>query len=232
MGLFVVALAPVVIIAFYLYYRDKYEKEPFWWLVVALITGGIITLPVIFFERLLEIPMYYLSGYLQAAWNAFVVAGFTEELFKFAVLMIIFWNNRHFNEKFDGIVYASFVSLGFAAVENLLYVVDGGYRIGLTRAITAVPAHALFGIIMGYRVGLARFYPKERRKQLTMALLFPILFHGIYDFILMSGHPYLIFVFVPFLVFLWIYGFKKLKNLSDRSIYRWISPDGAGQDKF
>ena len=224
MGLFVIAIAPVLIIAFYLYYRDKYEKEPFWWLVVALLAGGFITMPVIYVERLLEIPMYYLSGYAQAAWNAFVVAAFTEELFKFAALMLIFWNNRHFNEKFDGIVYATFVSLGFAAVENLLYVINGGFQVGLTRAFTAVPAHALFGIIMGYRVGLAKFYPKERRKQLVWALLMPILFHGIYDFILMSGHPYLVFAFVPFLIFLWIYGFKKLKNLSDRSIYRWITP--------
>jgi RsiW-degrading membrane proteinase PrsW (M82 family) len=228
MGLFAIALAPIVIIAFYLYYRDKYEKEPFWWLVVALIAGGIITLPVIYIERILAIPGYYMTRYFQAAWDAFVVAAFTEELFKFAALMIIFWNNRHFNEKFDGIVYASFVSLGFAAIENLLYVINGGYQVGLTRAFTAVPAHALFGIIMGYRVGLAKFYPEERRKQLTMALLMPMLFHGTYDFILMSGHEYLIFVFVPFLVFLWIYGFKRLKNLSDRSIYRWISPGKSG----
>ncbi len=224
MGLFAIALAPVIIIAFYLYYRDKYEKEPFWWLVVALLAGAFITMPVIYVERILEITMYYLSGYVQAAWNAFVVAAFTEELFKFAALMLIFWNNRHFNEKFDGIVYATFVSLGFAAVENLLYVINGGFQVGLTRAFTAVPAHALFGIIMGYRVGLARFYPKERKRQLVKALLMPILFHGIYDFILMSGHPYLVLAFVPFLVFLWIYGFKRLKNLSDRSIYRWINP--------
>jgi len=224
MGLFVIAVAPVIIIAFYLYYRDKYEKEPFWWLMLALLVGSIITIPVIWVERLLEMPMYYLSGYLAAAWNAFVVAAFTEELFKFSALMLIFWNSRHFNEKFDGIVYASFISLGFAAVENLLYVINGGFQVGLTRAFTAVPAHALFGIIMGYRVGLAKFYPGERKKQLTMALLVPILFHGIYDFILMSGHPYLVFAFVPFLVFMWIYGFKKLKNLSDRSIYRFLGP--------
>ena len=223
MGLFVIAVAPVIIISFYLYYRDKYEKEPFWRLVLALLAGAFITLPVIYVERILEIPMYSLAGYLQAAWNAFVVASFTEELFKFAALMLIFWNSRHFNEKFDGIVYASFVSLGFAAVENVLYVINGGFQVGLTRAFTAVPAHALFGIIMGYRVGLAKFYRDERKKQLARALLMPMLFHGIYDFILMSGHPYLVFVFVPFLVFLWIYGFKRLKNLSDRSIYRWMS---------
>jgi RsiW-degrading membrane proteinase PrsW (M82 family) len=224
MGLFAIAVAPVIIIAFYLYYRDKYEKEPFWWLVVALIAGGVVTLPVIFFERILELPMYYMQGYLHAGWNAFVVAAFTEELFKFVLLLLIFWNNPTFNEKFDGIVYASFISLGFAAVENLLYVINGGFQVGLTRAFTAVPAPALFGIIMGYRVGLAKFYPKERKKQLSRALFMPMLFHGIYDFILMTGHPYLVFAFLPFLVFLWIYGFKRLKNLSDRSIYRWLSP--------
>ena len=225
MGTLIVALTPVIIVAFYLYYRDKYEKEPFWWLALALVAGGMITIPVIFVEHILELPMYYMSGYLQVAWEGFAVAGFTEELFKFSAFMLIFWNNRHFNEKFDGIVYASFISLGFAGVENLLYVINGGLQVGLTRAFTAVPAHALFGIIMGYRLGLAKFYPGERRKQLTLALLMPILFHGIYDFILMSGHPYLIVVFVPFLVFLWIFGFKRMRNLSDRSIYRFISQD-------
>jgi len=153
MVLFVIAVIPVFIILFYLYFRDKYEKEPFWWLVVALLAGCIITVPVIHVERILEPPIYYLSGYASAAWNAFVVAAFTEELFKFAALMLIFWNSRHFNEKFDGIVYASFISLGFAAVENIFYVINGGVQVGLTRAFTAVPAHALFGIVMGYILG-------------------------------------------------------------------------------
>jgi len=222
MGLFAIAVAPVVIIAFYIYYRDKYEREPFWWLVTALLAGGIVTVPVIYVERLLGIPLLYLSGLIHAAWNAFAVAAFTEEIFKFGALFLIFWRNPDFNEKFDGIVYASFVSLGFATIENLLYVINGGIGVGITRAFTAVPAHALFGIVMGYRFGLAKFYPEEKKKQLFMAVFMPFLLHGIYDFILMSQHEYLLFLFIPYVIFLWIFGLKRMKSLSDRSIYRWL----------
>ncbi len=223
MNLAIIALAPVLIIALYIYVRDKYEREPLVWLLLALLGGCLITLPVIFVENALSFPLSHLKGYPAAAWNAFVVAAFTEEVFKFAALFILFWQNREFNEKFDGIVYACFISLGFAGVENILYVTDGGVVVGLTRAFTAVPAHALFGVMMGYQFGLARFYPAERSRRLMLALLVPALLHGIYDFILMSGHPYLLFVFLPYLVFLWIFGFRRIRDLSRRSIFRPLS---------
>lgn len=222
MKLLLIALAPVLIIAFYIWLRDKYEREPVGQLILALAAGCLITIPVIFVERWLAGPLHYLTGYASAAWNAFTVAALTEESFKFAALLILFWNNPNFNEKFDGIVYAVFISLGFAAVENILYVTDGGAGVGLTRAFTAVPAHALFGVVMGYHAGLARFFPAERARRLLAALFFPFLLHGIYDFILMSGHPYLLLAFIPYLVFLWIFGFRRMKNLSDRSVYRWF----------
>jgi len=222
MNLILIALAPVFIIAFYIYLRDKYEREPVGQLLLALAAGCLITLPVMIVEGWLAKPMVYLTGYSSAAWNAFVVAAFTEELFKFQALLILFWNNRNFNEKFDGIVYAAFISLGFAAVENILYVTDGGAGVGLSRAFTAVPANALFGVVMGYQVALARFYPRERIWRLFLALTLPIILHGVYDFILMSGHPYLLLAFIPYVAFLWIFGFRRMRELSDRSIYRWI----------
>ena len=220
MNLILIALAPVLIIAFYIYLRDKYEREPIGQLGIAITAGCLITLPVMIVEGWLAKPMAYLTGYSSAAWNAFVIAAFTEEMFKFTALLILFWNNRNFNEKFDGIVYAAFISLGFAAVENILYVTNGGSGVGLTRAFTAVPAHALFGVVMGYQLGLARFYPRERIWRLFLALSLPILLHGIYDFILMSGHPYLLFVFIPYLFFLWRFGFRRIRELSERSIFR------------
>jgi len=223
MNLIIIALAPVLIISIYIYVRDKYEKEPIAQLILALIAGSIITIPVIFVEGWIAFPLRYLHGYAAPAWNAFAVASLTEESFKYLALMILFWNNRNFNEKFDGIVYASFISLGFAGVENILYVSDGGFGVGLIRAITAVPAHALFGIVMGYQVGLAKFYPKEKQRRLFLALALPILLHGIYDFILMSEHPYLLLLFVPYLLFLWIFGFRRMRELSDRSVYRWMN---------
>ncbi len=223
MNLTIIAIAPVLILAFYIYLRDKYEREPVGQLLLALTGGCLITIPVSFVESWLSGPLLYLDGYASVAWNAFTVAALTEELFKFLALMIFFWNNRNFNEKFDGIVYASFISLGFAGVENVLYVAEGGVGVGMVRAITAVPAHALFGVLMGYQVGLARFYPGERSRRLFFALALPVLMHGIYDFILMSDHPLLLLAFVPYIVFLWIFGFRRMRQLSDRSIFRLIT---------
>ena len=105
----IIALAPVLIIALYIYIRDKYEREPLKWLLAALLGGCLITIPVLFVEGWLAMPLNLMSGYSAVGWNAFVVAAFTEETFKFTALYIIFWRNRQFNEKFDGIVYACFV---------------------------------------------------------------------------------------------------------------------------
>lgn len=220
MNLIVIALAPVFVIALYIYIRDKYEREPLRLLLISLLAGCVITVPVVFIEGLLSDRGRDFSGLALAAWNAFAVAAIIEELFKFMALYLLIWGNRHFNEKFDGIVYACFISLGFASIENIMYVTDGGLSVGITRAFTAIPAHALFGIMMGYQFGLARFYPAERYWRLFLAVLIPVLLHGIYDFILMSGHPYLLIAFIPYLIFLWLFGFRRLRQLSDRSIYR------------
>ncbi|KPL16900.1 MAG: hypothetical protein AMS26_02795 [Bacteroides sp. SM23_62] len=220
MNLIIIALAPVFLIAIYIYIRDKYEREPVRLLLISLVVGCVITIPIIYVEGLLSVYGRDFMGLASAAWNAFVVAAVTEELFKLIALYLLIWRNRHFNEKFDGIVYACFISLGFAGIENILYITDGGISVGITRAFTAIPAHALFGVMMGYQFGLARFYPKECSWRLFLALLIPILLHGIYDFILMSGHSFLLFAFVPYLIFLWLFGFRRIRQLSDRSIYR------------
>jgi len=219
------ALAPVFIIAFYIYFRDKYEKEPFSLLFRSLLIGIGITLPIILVENFFEHFNYSLHGLVYAGYRAFITAGLTEELFKYLAFLLIIWKSRHFNEKFDGIVYAVFISLGFAAVENIFYVLEHGYKIGLVRAVTAVPAHALFGIVMGYRFGLARFYPEERRKQLFLAFFLPFVLHGFYDFFLMAEKPVFLVLFVPFIIYLWIHGFRRMKNLSDRSVFKPVEEE-------
>lgn len=220
MAVLLASLAPVFIILFYIYFRDKYEKEPLGMLIKALLLGIVIVIPVIFVERLLMTHMPQSSKVAEAAYHAFVVAGSTEELFKFLALYLLVWKSPNFNEKFDGIVYAVFVSLGFAGVENVLYVMDGGMQTALTRAITAVPAHAIFGITMGYYLGIAHMYRELKGKYLARALLVPILLHGIYDFILMVEVSWLLLLFVPFLILLYIMGIKKMKVLSDTSIFK------------
>ena len=216
-----IAFAPVLIILFYIYFRDKYEKEPIGLLLISLLAGGLITIPIIFIEILLQkIGAGFQGSSARTIWYAFIVAGATEELFKFLALFILIWANKNFNEKFDGIVYAVFISLGFALVENISYVIIGGVQVGLVRALTAVPAHALFGIVMGYYIGLARFMEGQVAFYLARAILWPIILHGFYDYCLISGLPILMLFFVPFIIYLWITGFRKMKEISDSSRFR------------
>jgi len=220
MNLFLLSLAPVFIIAAYIYFRDKYEKEPIRLLIFSLFAGALTVIPILILEGFLDSFTEWFPGLMAAAWKAFIVAAFSEELFKYIALYLLIWKSRQFNEKFDGIVYATYISLGFAAVENILYVTGSGVETGIMRAITAVPAHAIFGITMGFYFGLAKFYEKERKSLKFKALLYPILLHGIYDFILFTGIEWLTIVFVAFVIFLYVSGLKRMKNLSNQSIYK------------
>lgn len=219
-NLLFISLAPVFIIAFYIYSRDRYEKEPLSLLIKALFIGIICVLPILLIEGVLTKIYVGREGIGEAAYTAFVVAGLTEEGIKFLALFLFFWRNRNFNEKFDAIVYAVFISLGFAAIENVLYVFQGGYSVGLVRAVTAVPAHALFGIMMGYNFGLARFNGEYRGINLFAAFTIPFVSHGAYDFLLMSNNQLMMVVFIPVFIFYWITGFRKMKKLSDDSAFR------------
>jgi RsiW-degrading membrane proteinase PrsW (M82 family) len=220
MNLLILSLAPVFIIGGYIYFRDKYEKEPVRLLLLALFLGALTVIPVFFLEQFLYGFTHFFSGLAAAAWNAFMVAAFSEELFKYIFLYLLIWKSREFNEKFDGIVYAVFISLGFAAVENVLYVLGNGFGTGISRALTAVPAHAIFGITMGFYFGLAKFYSKKEFQLKLKALIYPIILHGIYDFILFTQIEWLIFVFLGFLIFLYLSGLKRIKELSNQSIYK------------
>jgi RsiW-degrading membrane proteinase PrsW (M82 family) len=219
-NLLFISLAPVLIIAFYVYSRDRYEKEPFSVLIKALFAGVLIVLPAVLIEKFLTSLNPVTEDLENAGYTAFVVAGFTEEAMKFLAFYIFFWKERNFNEKFDGIVYAVYIALGFAGIENILYVFSGGVGVGIVRALTAVPAHALFGIVMGYYFGLARFSVNRRIVYMILAFVMPYLFHGVYDFLLMSNSPVLLTIFIPVFIYFWIGGFKKMSKLSDASGFR------------
>lgn len=220
MDILLVSLAPVAIIAFYVWFRDKYEREPVRMVLLAMLAGALIVFPVMVAENLISLIGQPLYGIGEAAWNAFVVAGFTEELFKYVTLYLLIWKSPEFNDKYDGIVYAVFISLGFAGVENVMYVIESGIHTGIMRAFTAVPAHAIFGITMGFYFGMARFYPKRQKEFKSKALWIPILLHGIYDFILMTEIDWLWGVFIGFVIYLYFIGHKRMKTLSVQSYFR------------
>lgn len=223
MQLLSLALAPVLIAAFYIYIRDKYEKEPIWLLATGLVYGAVILVPIVRTENLLLTLTPNAGALAEAFFCAFIVAALSEEFYKYVVLFFLVWRNDNFNERFDGIVYAVFISLGFAGLENLMYVFNpsiGGMSTALSRAVFAVPGHALFGIAMGYYFALARFDRWQRTKHFALAFFVPFMLHGTYNFILMSDMPYLMLVFCVLIAYLWTSGLKKIKTHIDASPFK------------
>lgn len=186
MTLLLYAIAPVLVVIFYIYVKDKYEKEPKRLMFYCFLLGGIVSIIIttilyMFFD--LYLPLNDKYSVLQQFVRAFFVVGFTEEFSKYVIVRYYAQPKNAFNERFDGIVYAVMVSMGFAAVENIFYVAEGGFETALLRAFTAVPAHATFGILMGYFMGMAKF-SKNSFKLNLLGLLLAIVFHGSYDFFL------------------------------------------------
>ena len=220
MYLLLLALAPAVILMMYVYFRDKYEKEPIKLILKGILLGAVIIFPVGLIENYIIGFGTGLAKIPKAAFDGFIVAGATEEAFKYFVVFILIWRNRNFNEKFDGIVYAVSVALGFAAIENLFYVFsNNSMQVGLLRAFTAVPGHAIFGVVMGFYLGMARFSINGKWKWLLRAFTVPWLLHGIYDFMIMSGHPVLLLTFIPFLIFMYRHGLKRMREFNEQSIF-------------
>lgn len=221
MNLLALAIAPVLIILIYVYLRDKYEKEPIGLLLKSLLGGALTIIPIVLVNGWLERYKVHFSGLQEVAYVAFVLAALVEELFKFAVFYFLIWRNKEFNEKFDAIVYAVYISLGFALVENISYVYNYGETTGYLRSFTAVPAHAIFGVTMGYYFAFAKFGQRKKKSlNMFLALFMPVLLHGIYDFILMSQHQMYLLLFIPFIIYLWWAGFKKMKEISDNSRFK------------
>ena len=211
--LFGIAVLPVVLLMIYIYRQDKYQKEPIKSLAKAFI-GGMIAIPL---DILIVSGINAALGHTGIAntvfFSAFLEAGIPEELSKFLIFMIFIWNDRNFDEYFDGIVYATFIGLGFACVENIGYVFSYGFQTGVVRALLSVPGHFLFGVVLGYFLSLAKFHPEKRGTYLLSGLLLAMLAHGLFDWLLMvssSLEPGL--GSIIYFVFLW--GDFKLWKLS------------------
>ncbi len=202
MHLILAAIAPAFMVIFYIYLKDKYEKEPKRVMIYSFLLGAIVsvlitTILYVFFDYFL--PLNNKFSLTQLFIKAFFVVGLSEEFSKYVIVRYYSQPRRAFNEPFDGIVYAVMVSMGFAMVENLMYVFQGGLQVALIRAFTAVPAHATFGIIMGYFMGKAKFNGMRIADNL-IGLSLAVLLHGMYDF----------FLFIEFIPGIWVGAFISL----------------------
>ncbi|WP_323787651.1 PrsW family intramembrane metalloprotease [Psychroserpens sp.] len=196
------AVAPILIIIVYIYCKDKYEKEPKGLLLLSFVFGAIVSIiitTILYLGFDIILPLKDDSSVLQQFIKAFFVVALIEEFSKYVIVRYFAQPRFAFNEPFDGIVYAVMVSMGFAATENVFYVLEGGAQVAVLRAFTAVPAHATFGILMGYFMGKAKF-SNSRIKLNLYGLALAVLFHGTYDF----------FLFIDFIPGIWIGAFISL----------------------
>lgn len=188
MGLLALAVAPCIAIFVYIYIKDEYEKEPLWLLALSFFGGMLSVIPAVFLEKFGQSFGFDSDGNVWSiAVFAFLVVAFSEEFSKYLFLRFIPYRSREFNEPYDGIMYGVMVSMGFATIENIMYVFEYGAGTGVMRMFTAVPAHAVFGIIMGYFVGKAKFADQNSFFLHLFGIVMAVVFHGAYDFSLMQN---------------------------------------------
>ncbi len=193
MGLLALALAPGIAICLFIYLKDRYNREPLRPLLFSFFLGMLSTVPAVILEYSTGISVSSFAN--QPAWvvarEAFGVVALSEEGCKLAMVLLFAFRSRHFDDPFDGIVYAVMVSMGFATLENVGYVMQHGVTTGILRMFLSVPAHATFGVLMGYYLGLAKFDLRRRSLHFLRALAWPVVFHGAFDFFLFLGYPLL-----------------------------------------
>lgn len=211
----IIAVVPAIIGLLAIYLTDRIDKEPAKLLFITYVLGALVVIPTIIVEEFL-VRINIFSGVYGAFFNAFIVAGLTEEYFKRLVVLKVPFKTSYFNEKLDGIIYGVFAALGFATVENIMYVAfryTNNPFIGLYRGIFSVPAHGIFGITMGYYLSLSKFNTDKegKRKNMILSLIMPTILHGIFDFILMANIGGLSLFFVPYVLYLWWANERKLE---------------------
>lgn len=209
------ALAPVLIFIFFIYLNDKYEKEPLSFSLLSLFYGGFSTVIIALIGFKVKSSFFYFDNDL---FTSFVMSGFIEEGVKFVFLFFLSITNKNINEKFDGIVYGVFVSLGFAALENIFYVYNpelGGIKTALLRGFLSIPGHGLFGVSMGYH--LSEYLFDKNTVNFFKPIVIPTILHGFYNFIVLKNKNYYLPYITVYMIFLWVissYKIVKYKRIS------------------
>ncbi|MCL6617457.1 glutamic-type intramembrane protease PrsW [Anoxybacillus ayderensis] len=200
-------IAPGLALLSYFYLKDEYETEPLSLVLRMFLYGTFLVFPLMFIQHVLKVEHMLPNAFVEA----FLSTSLLEEFFKWFVFYYAIYDHREFNEPYDGIVYGVSVSLGFATLENILYLFANGVEFAVTRALLPVSSHALFGVIMGFYLGRAKFgLPKKEKNYIWLSFLLPFFFHGIYDYILLTQERW-IYYMLPFMIFLWWLALRKVK---------------------
>ncbi len=184
MVLIALAIAPGLAICLFIFTRDIYNREPALNLVMSFLYGVLAIIPAFFIETFLDKQVA--ENATGIAVKSFFIIALAEESCKFIALRYYAYRQKSFDEPFDGIVYSVMVSMGFATLENILYVYGSaqsghGLQVAFLRMFLSVPAHATFGVLMGYHIGRAKFEPSREKRLMLLGLFWAVLFHGIFD---------------------------------------------------
>ncbi|MFC4557405.1 glutamic-type intramembrane protease PrsW [Virgibacillus kekensis] len=206
-AIFSAGIAPAFALLSFFYLKDRFT-EPIALIVKTFLFGALLVFPIMFIQYAFTAENLTDSTFIQS----FALIGFTEEFFKWFIFVYLIYNHTEFDAHYDGIVYAVSISLGFATVENLLYLLSHGIEYAFVRALFPVSSHALFGVIMGYHFGKAKIKEKHKKRNITLALLFPFLLHGSYDYILTTVTSEWLALLIPFMILLWFMGIRRVKT--------------------
>ncbi len=222
--LLALCIGPGLAIGIYVFWRDKFDREPLRLMIHCFVLGVLSVGVTLLLSKLLKIvvsPNTQSVGGL--AIYAFINVALVEELSKFLFLRSFAFNKKEFNEPYDGITYSVMIGMGFATMENVLYVFNQetyhlSMYVGIIRMFTAVPAHAAMAVMMGYYAGMAKFN-KPNFSFLLMGLTAAVIFHGAYDFFLMlKSYPFMfIGGLVSLVVCIW-FSFKAIR------LHQQVSP--------
>jgi len=221
------AVIPAVFLMIKVFRSDRLERESPSLLLRLAVMGVLSSLLALVEEWVLEGLLGLLVSEQSTAYNIllyFVVVAVSEESSKYLFMKRATWRSPEFNCQYDGVVYAVFVSLGFALWENISYVMNYGFSTALVRAVTAIPGHACFGVFMGVFYGLAKRYENLRDTAASkafrfLALLVPVLLHGAYDYIATMQTPSGDWYFIGFVAVMFIFSFIMVSRMSKRDRY-------------
>lgn len=186
------AISPAIILIAYIYFIDKKQREPIPQILKGFLFGVVSAFVAIIAALFLADTNFYTYTYtniIDAGRTALFGAALPEEAAKLFMLWLLVRKNKYFDEHIDGIVYAVAISMGFAAFENILYLVDNyeeWLSVGLSRAVLSVPGHYAFAVLMGYYYSKIHFGISNSVKDKAMILLAPVIVHTIFDWILFT----------------------------------------------
>jgi protease PrsW len=220
----VLAFAPGIFWLWLAYRWDRYQPEPKWRVIRTFLFGMAVVLPVLGIELLLGLIRFGPSDAAQTsigkmAWEAFIVAGFTEELGKFLVVFLTMYKSPYFDESTDGIIYASAAALGFASLENLMYMISSGWQVILIRAPISTLSHLLFSVLWGYPLILRKLGRPSATTLLVTGLIGAMVFHGLFDFVLFT-QSWFVLMFIPVMAALIVALVLMLRHSRKISVFR------------